>query len=129
MKIKSGKKGLWERIDDKLFNCGNYLMFNPAVLIYTLYGGIIFFGSLFSYLGYVFYLLAKNGAVGYYFGLGVMAVFDIILIVGFTKVKMFKTIFKDMNVTEMNDLMYGDMVNPIIDKLKGKKNEDRDKEL
>jgi len=120
--LNKKKKTLWSRIDTKLGKWGNYLMFNPQALIYVSYIGLSFLFLVFAGLAFLFYTLARNGASGYYFGMAIMLGLDLFVIYGFTKIKEFKNLFGGMGTDDLNDMVFGSMVNPIIDKIKyGKK--------
>lgn len=124
MKIYKRKLSLWRKIwfkiDMQLLKIGNYLMYKPSALIYILSFGAILFSLLFAYLGYNFLMYALNGAVGYYFGFGVMILFEYYIIKGLFSLKKYKVLLEDFNMDRLNDMAYGGIFNPIIDKIKKK---------
>lgn len=123
MKIYKPKKiTLWQRINFKLFNISQYLLFNPNFFFKIIVAGLVLFLGLFSWLGYVFYNLAWVHT-GYWFGFGLMLLFNYMIIRSFFKLKTFKNSFSGMNVDSMNEMLYGDIMNPIVDKIKGKRND------
>jgi len=121
MKIHKPKKiSLWQRFNFKLLGWSQFIMFHPSMLFYVLVGGLCVGLVLFSWLGYVFTNLAFIHT-GYWFGVGVMGVLDYFIIMSFFKLKTFRHQFSGFNIDSMNQMMYGDIANPIIDKIKGKR--------
>ena len=115
-------KRLWFKIDMKLLKIGNYLMYNPKGLFNTLIVGSILVGLVIGFIGYNFLQIALTTNSNYWFGVVVMSVIEVLIIVGFFNLRKYKNMLSGFNQETLIDMVAGDMVNPIIDKIKyGKK--------
>ena len=122
MKIHRPKKlGLWMRVNLKLLSWGSYIARNPTGLFYTLIIALILIAMVIGLFGYSFLNIALTTNPNYFFGFGIMCIIEILIIRGFFKLKHFKMVMGDINQEQLIDMFAGDTINPIIDKIKGKK--------